>query len=206
MEFRKSILKSEQLKKLKGIKKDQLLIFLLSGILLLVIAIPVKTEKEEKTGVSQEEDRKNGSLDAAGSSGATDSYVRLQEERLREVLQKVEGVGKAEVMITLQTSAEKVVEKDIPSTWQDVEESDSGGGTRTTREESQTEETVYQEEEDGSRIPYVVKELEPRVEGVIVIAQGGGDAKVRQNILEAVQALFSVEAHKIKIMKMEGST
>lgn len=206
MEFRKSILKSEQLKKLKGIKKDQLLIFLLSGILLLVIAIPVKTEKEEKTGVSQEEDRNNGSLDAAGSSGETDSYVRLQEERLREVLQKVEGVGKAEVMITLQTSAEKVVEKDIPSTWQDVEESDSGGGTRTTREESQTEETVYQEEEDGSRTPYVVKELEPRVEGVIVIAQGGGDAKVRQNILEAVQALFSVEAHKIKIMKMEGST
>lgn len=206
MEFRKSILKSEQLKKLKGIKKDQLLIFLLSGILLLVIAIPVKTEKEEKTGVSQEEDRKNGSLDAAGSSGETDSYVRLQEERLREVLQKVEGVGKAEVMITLQTSAEKVVEKDIPSTWQDVEESDSGGGTRMTREESQTEETVYQEEEDGSRTPYVVKELEPRVEGVIVIAQGGGDAKVRQNILEAVQALFSVEAHKIKIMKMEGST
>ena len=50
-----------------------------------------------------------------------------------------------------------------------------------------------------------VQELEPRVEGVIVIAEGGGNAQVKQNILEAVQALFSVEAHKIKIMKMEGS-
>ena len=50
-----------------------------------------------------------------------------------------------------------------------------------------------------------MKELEPEVEGVIVIALGCGNASVKQNILEAVQALFPVEAHKIKIMKMEGS-
>ena len=50
-----------------------------------------------------------------------------------------------------------------------------------------------------------MQELEPRVEGVIVIAEGGGNAQVKQNILEAVEALFPVEAHKIKIMKMEGS-
>ena len=51
----------------------------------------------------------------------------------------------------------------------------------------------------------MVQELEPVVEGVIVIAEGGGNAAVKQNILEAVEALFPVEAHKIKIMKMEGS-
>ena len=54
------------------------------------------------------------------------------------------------------------------------------------------------------RSPYVVKELEPKVQGVVVIAEGGGNPAVQQNILEAVQALFPVEAHKIKIMKMEG--
>ena len=50
-----------------------------------------------------------------------------------------------------------------------------------------------------------MQERNPTVEGVIVIAQGGVNAVVKQNILEAVQALFPVEAHKIKIMKMEGS-
>ena len=39
------------------------------------------------------------------------------------------------------------------------------------------------------------------IEGVVVIADGGDNAVVVQNITEAVQALFGVEAHKIKIMK-----
>jgi len=177
-------------------------ILLLFGILLLVIAIPAepgkKTEKETEAA---------GEAKAGGTKEILpeDSYERRQEERLKEVLQQVEGVGRTEVMITLQASTEKVVEKDAPSRSQTVEEGDSQGGSRTTQEVEREETTVYQEAEDGTRTPYVTKELEPRVEGVIVIAEGGGSAKVRQNILEAVQALFPVEAHKIKIMKMEGS-
>ena len=42
-----------------------------------------------------------------------------------------------------------------------------------------------------------------QVTGVLVCAQGGGDPVVVQNIQEAVMALFQVDAHKIKIMKMK---
>lgn len=45
------------------------------------------------------------------------------------------------------------------------------------------------------------KKLSPEVEGVIVIADGGGNAVVVQNITGAIQALYGVEAHKIKVMK-----
>ena len=61
--------------------------------------------------------------------------------------------------------------------------------------------SVYEQTADGASVPYVSKELTPEVEGVIVIADGGGDAVVARNLTEAVQALFGVEAHKIKIMK-----
>ena len=201
MEFLKSRLQSENRKKIKMPGKDQLLILLLSGILLVVIAIPTDGGKKKAppdSGGDPAEELKT----ATGQE--PDSYEKRQEERLKEALEKVEGVGEVEVMITLKSSWENIVEKDRPSSSQTVEEADAGGGTRQTQEVSRSETTVYREE-SGERTPYVVKELEPEVEGVIVIARGGGNASVKQNILEAVQALFPVEAHKIKIMKMEGS-
>ena len=48
----------------------------------------------------------------------------------------------------------------------------------------------------------VKKEMTPKIEGVVVIAQGGDDPVVMKNITEAVQALFDVDTHKIKVMKM----
>lgn len=204
MEFLKSILKSENRKKIKKPKKDQLVILLLFGVLLLVIAIPTEPRREKTTRM-EEADTGGDALKGTGQTSSENSYERQQEKRLKEVLEKVEGVGRVEVMITLRSSSEKVVEKDAPSRSQRVEETDSQGGSRTTQENEREEATVYEESEDGKRTPYVIQELEPAVEGVIVIAQGGGNAAVKQNILEAVQALFPVEAHKIKIMKMEGS-
>ncbi|MCI8418665.1 MAG: stage III sporulation protein AG [Lachnospiraceae bacterium] len=209
----------------KGLKKDQLLIGLLTGILLVVIALPV----EKGMGKTDEERNQEnaGEMKSQGDSGEEavwsetpgedsgetessdnltgDAYTRQMEERLSHALSQVEGVGKVEVMITWKTSSEKVVEKDIPGNSQVIEEEDSTGGKRVTRQESQEESTVYREGEDGTRSPYVIKEIRPQAEGVLVIAQGGGNPVTVRNILEAVQALFPLDSHKIKIMKMEGS-
>ena len=56
---------------------------------------------------------------------------------------------------------------------------------------------------DGSRNePYVVKTLAPQIEGVLVIAQGAGNGTVSRTIVEIAQALFGVEAHKVRVVKM----
>ena len=39
--------------------------------------------------------------------------------------------------------------------------------------------------------------------GVLISAEGGGNPVVVQNIQEAVMALFQVDAHRIRIMKMK---
>ena len=39
------------------------------------------------------------------------------------------------------------------------------------------------------------------VEGIAVIAQGGGNSVVVQKITEVIQALFDIEPHKIKVIK-----
>ena len=69
--------------KLLGNKKNQWLILLLVGILLVVIAIPTKSETEEKSVV----DSKNWSTSET-------------EQRLENILGQMQGIGEVHVMIT----------------------------------------------------------------------------------------------------------
>ena len=45
----------------------------------------------------------------------------------------------------------------------------------------------------------------PKIEGVLVVAQGAGNVSVKKQIRETIEALFGLEEHKISIMKMEVS-
>ena len=179
------------------LKKDQILIIVLLGVLLLVIALPTGSGGRDKSS-----GKSSGSNALSGNADEVqESYAREMEVHLEEVLAQMEGVGDVTVMITLKSSSEKIVEKDVEGESESVTESDSQGGQRTTQNTTHGETTVYEgsSSQDGS--PYISKEISPNVEGVVVLASGGDNAVVVQNITEAVQALFGVDTHKIKIMK-----
>ena len=46
------------------------------------------------------------------------------------------------------------------------------------------------------------KEKLPTIEGIVVVAEGGGNATVVSQISKAAMALFPIEAHKIIVVKM----
>ena len=127
------------LKQQKG-KKDQWLIVILVGILLLVIAMPTSTAKKDSG--SKE------TVTTAQQSEDTDSYARLLERRLEEALTQVQGVGKVSVMITLSSSAEKVVEKD-----RETSSDTSTDGENGTSQSSSSAETSVYSGESGSGTP-----------------------------------------------------
>ena len=79
-------------------------------------------------------------------------------------------------------------------------ETDSSGGTRQQADESLRESTVLTGS-SGSGEPVVEKELAPEISGIVISAQGGGNASVQKEISEAMQALFGLPAHKIKVLK-----
>lgn len=179
-------------------KKNQLLLILLSGILLLVIVFPVPGQRESSSVAQQAGDAETSLSSEIRDNG---DYERYLEEKTSRILEDVEGVGEVTVMITLKSDGQKIIEKDQSSSSQSTDEEDSSGGTRSVEDQSSDKTSIYEQTADGSSTPYVSKELAPEVEGVVVIADGGDNAVVAQNITEAVQALFGVEAHKIKIMK-----
>lgn len=168
-------------------RKEQLLMLLLVGILLIVIAIPVDRDGGEK---------KTGSASESQETVTDRSYVSQMEQQLAAVLQNVQGVGEVSVMLTISETSEKIIEKDEETSVQ----TSSGEGGENTSSTERRETSVY-EGSSGSETPYVVKEITPRIEGVLVVAEGGDNAVVVESISEAVQALFGIDPHKIKVMK-----
>lgn len=170
---------------IKKIKKEQLLIGALIGILLLVIAIPVPdAEKNEQTEAVKEE--------------VSEREYSLEVE-LKEILQRISGVGRAEVFITYEDDGKIIVEKDESVSEELIKEADSSGGTRTTTSTRNEKATVY----GNSDAPYVIQELSPTIKGILVVAEGGGNIAVKKQIQETIEALFGLDSHKISIMKME---
>ena len=186
-------------RKWKKIKKDQWLIVFLAGILLLVIAVPTDCGSGQ-SGKSASVDKKERKENTENSSGA--GYETAIEERLEKVLSQIEGAGEVHVMVTLKDGGEAVVEKDITTSGDTTGGTDSEGVRSEETKSERSEETVYSEG-DGEGDPFISKQIAPAIEGVLVVAQGGGNTRVAENISEAVQALFSVEAHKIKVVKMD---
>ena len=215
MEQKKKLM--DKIGKGKKLRKDQLLLMILSGILLCVIALPVKEDSSDLSGIKSNISNSNyGTVDnhKQKTSDVTEaetmssylegtSYTVYWEDKLTEALSKIEGAGEVEVLITLKESETKILEKDIPEVVSETLESDAEGGNRTITERKTEEVTIYTVNEEGQNVPYVSKIIQPVVEGVVVIAQGGDSVIVKQNIIETIQVLFGVDTNKIRVVKMK---
>lgn len=175
--------------------RDRLLLLVLAGLLMLVIVWPV-------SGTGEKEDSGETDISIAQFDEAGD-YASIMEQRLEAILETVDGAGRVQVMITVRSTAEQVLEKDESysesRSTQNVNEDDSLISDSINRSES----TVYSNGSSGGS-PYVVKEMQPEVEGILVVAEGADDETVVNEITYAVQALFDVPVHKIKVAKMSS--
>ena len=222
----KEIRKESMVKFLKN--KNNLLIIVLLGVLLMVIAIPLDTAAPVGKGGSGRNDNSSyqtkntgtgyqaggtAAYTAAGDGTAgydetagtgyvweQEQYIKEMEAKAESLLSGVNGAGQVKVMITLRASSEQVVEKNMPVTRSQTSEQDSQGGSRMVSEFATEDATVYRKG-NGYEEPYVVKTLSPSVEGVVVVAEGAGNGEVSKNLSEAVQILFGVEAHRVKVLK-----
>lgn len=179
-------------------RRDRWMLLALFGILILVIVWPVGSKSKEVDNQVSES--------VAGTEKRTynyaEQYTASMELRLKEILENVDGAGAVQVMITVKNNGEQVVEKDKSYSESKTIQSGDGGKNTTAANTSRSESTVYDRTDSGS--PYVVKQLEPEIEGVLVAAQGAGDETVVNEITYAVQVLFDVPVHKIKVVKMSS--
>lgn len=152
---------------------------IVSGVLLLLLSCG---------NVFSKPDKKEEPAAASESAGQPESeltdYKEQMETQVKEILERVEGVGAVDVMITLKSSREKVTLKD-----------------NSANADKSEEKSVLIEDENNNTAPYIVQEVEPEIEGILVVCGGGADPGIQREIIAGISALFPVESHKIKVMK-----
>lgn len=120
-------------------------------------------------------------------------YAKRQEKKLTKLLESMDGVGQAKVMVTLAESEEKVALKD-------TERGENKG--KDSSDISEKSESVIVTD-GGDEKPYVVSVTSPKIAGVAIVCEGADGGKKDSEIIDMVGALFGIESHKIKVTKMD---
>ncbi len=123
------------------------------------------------------------------------------EQKLKFILSQVEGAGKVEVMITYLTGKENIPAFDTKTSENNTDEKDSGGGTRKISQSSSDSTMVFKSGENGEKSPVIIKEIEPVVKGVLVVAEGASNPQVCEKLSRAVQVLLDIPVHKIQVIE-----
>lgn len=142
--------------------------------------------------------------DNQSTIGEEEAYIPEDitlENRLENILSQMEGVGNASVSIIYSEGPTKEYAVNVSTTAKEIEEKDQSGGVRTTNEKTESGQMVMVE---GNVQPVLVKESMPKIQGVMIVADGAENPEVKEKLFKAVQTLLQVPAHRITICPRNG--
>jgi len=199
-------IKSIIIKKTDGNNKkniENLVVFL---VLLIITVIAINTiwgtDKEETKSKDTNSTYKQ-LADSLDSSNNKEIEEYNLEEELEDILSKIAGVGKVQVLITYSETSEVVAMYNETYTSSNTEETDTNGGVRKIESTDTNKEIIY-EEKDGEKIPITQKVIMPKMEGAIITAEGAGNVNIKTNIIQAVSAATGLGTYRIQVFEMSS--
>lgn len=195
-----SLIKSEDGKSKKNLENAIVFVIILVVTIIIINTIwgGNESKKEEKTTQDNSVQLVNSDVESVETSEDT-------EKSIKQILSKINGVGKVEVLITYSESNQVVAMYNEKNNESQTKEEDKSGGTRTIQENTTDKEIVYKEE-NGKKVPVTEKVVMPKMEGALIVAEGANNAEVKTNIIQAVEALTGLATHKIQVLEMKSNT
>lgn len=129
-------------------------------------------------------------------------YETRQKTELKEIIEKMDGVGKVDVKINFESGEIKVPATDDSKQINTTEEKDTSGGTRTSKNESDGSKVVMSGGSDGNT-PLIVKVDRPKIAGIIIVAEGAENSKIKLEIERACATLYDMPANKVHVQAMK---
>lgn len=185
---------------------NNIIIIILIGILLIIAtsffkgdtAISTFSNTKKASEITVNNTSSNGSEDSQDIS----AYESDQENKLKALLQSIQGVGDTKVMIYFGSGEEEVPAYNENKSSSVINETDNSGGKRTTTQNNSGTSIVL--ENDGEKTkPFILKTYKPKVTGILISAEGADDSDIRLNITNAVASFFDISADKVNVYPMK---
>lgn len=185
--------------KLSKEKKESIAIVFLLGVFFLLIGNPLSVSDKKKDTVDLKKDVV--STEEISEVDSKNAYIESLENKLEKTISGMEGAGKVLVMITLKDGGEKILDKNQP--YESSSETNKEEEKKSEMSSMKSNQETVLIEVDGNTTPIVIQERYPDVEGVVIVCEGGDNQELTLRIKEAVQALFSLEPHRIVVCKLQ---
>lgn len=117
------------------------------------------------------------------------SYSNEMEEKLADIISKVEGAGKTKVFLTIEESEEYVYAQDIST-------------DRKDNNKINDDKKYVIVDGNGGKDGLLIKTVNPKIRGVAIVCEGGDDPVVQQRIYSCVSASLGISTARISISKM----
>ncbi len=137
------------------------------------------------------------SNETAAPSFSTEELSVKMEKKLTALVGGISGVGRCNVMVTYENGIEYVYANESKST-SDV--MDEGEGGKKQEKNSQENSLVIIDTGNGKEA-LRVKEIQPKVRGVVVVCDGADNISVRQRVVDAVTTALDISSAKVYVAK-----
>ncbi|CAI6062696.1 hypothetical protein PAECIP112173_01854 [Paenibacillus sp. JJ-100] len=190
-----------------GAKRSQtlrwLIILGLIGVGIMLFNSFVNVKKIDSENIGREPPEQATSLSAIQSDVLEENPFQAIEiafeDKIKGVLENIVGVGTVDVMVTVDSTEELVVQRNVKDSQQLTEETDANGGKRHMTQYTRDGEIITYEL-SGDQTPIVTKKLKPQIRGVLVVARGAENKVVKDLITDAVEKGLNVAAYRISVV------
>lgn len=125
-------------------------------------------------------------------------YENDLEQSLAEIICSIDGAGTTKVMLTMESTVEQVY-----ATNKNMSQNNSNNTNQsdTANNKDISAETTYITVElaDGTEQTVLVKEIQPKVRGVLVVCAGGDNSVVKEKIIDAVTKTLDISSSKVSV-------
>lgn len=129
------------------------------------------------------------------------SYLQTLESRVLKLVKGIDGVGKVNVMVTLEGGVEYVFAQEQKNSADKTEDYDGNNIKKIQQSDDSEEKYILVDGNSGKREALVKTELEPKVKGVVIVCQGADDPIVQNRILEAVTTVLDISSTRVCVTK-----